>query len=308
MKSYVANRLAVGNRLFPAEIKIDNFGVNLKIPGFFSGQEKSLGFHQISSVKIDSPLIGFSKITFDTIGFDRLVAEGFEKSDAIEIKELVQRGISAPRGSLSNTGNYTADPIVIQSPKTAEQINAETEQEKARHQIELEKKEQIRQSDKEFLDAIGKTFAYLFKNWKITVPVIFSILFVIVAWILFKNWMDEKNKKQSNEQIKNENIVQQPTIKSNEQTLSNSNQQKILVSDSNKNIPLKIASSKILLYQINDPDGYSNLRDNPNGNVIRKVYENERFEIIDSSNRFKKVKFSDGSTGYIHETRIKQVE
>ena len=50
MKQYTANRLSGGNRLFPAEIKIDDFGVTVKVPNLFSGKEKSLGYDKISSV------------------------------------------------------------------------------------------------------------------------------------------------------------------------------------------------------------------------------------------------------------------
>ena len=89
MKQFTANRLAGGNRIFPAEIKIDNFGVTLKIPGLFSGREKSLGFDKISSVSFHSPMIGFCKITFDTIGFDHIIAEGFEKKDAEDNSMLI---------------------------------------------------------------------------------------------------------------------------------------------------------------------------------------------------------------------------
>jgi hypothetical protein len=55
---------------------------------------------------------------------------------------------------------------------------------------------------------------------------------------------------------------------------------------------------------IEDPDGYSNLREVPSGNVIRKVYVGEKFEIIGEVNNYKKVQFSDASTGYIHNSRV----
>jgi len=112
MKKFVANRLSGGNRIFPSEISIDNFGVTVKIPGFFSGREKSLSFDTISSVRIDCPLVGFSSITLNTIGFDRVSADGFSKDDAEEIKELIQIGIQSIRGSvgeLSFSSNVTTE-------------------------------------------------------------------------------------------------------------------------------------------------------------------------------------------------------
>jgi hypothetical protein len=57
-------------------------------------------------------------------------------------------------------------------------------------------------------------------------------------------------------------------------------------------------------YHIQDPDGYSNLRESPNGKIIRKVYPNEAFTIIDSLDSFMFVEFSDGSVGYIHKSRV----
>lgn len=61
-------------------------------------------------------------------------------------------------------------------------------------------------------------------------------------------------------------------------------------------------------YKIQDPDGYSNLRETPNGKVLRKVFENEIFDVIGSEGKFKKVKLSDGTEGYIHETRVIEVK
>ncbi len=60
------------------------------------------------------------------------------------------------------------------------------------------------------------------------------------------------------------------------------------------------------LFTIDDPDGYTNLRATPGGTVIRKVLENETFEIIESGDTYSQVKFADGSTGFIHNSRIIQ--
>ena len=58
------------------------------------------------------------------------------------------------------------------------------------------------------------------------------------------------------------------------------------------------------LYSIDDPDGYTNLRTTPGGIIIRKVYENETFEIVETGHNYSQVKFSDGSTGFLHNSRI----
>ena len=62
------------------------------------------------------------------------------------------------------------------------------------------------------------------------------------------------------------------------------------------------------LYSIDDPDGYTNLRATPGGTVIRKVLEDETFEIVESGETHARVKFADGSTGFIHNSRIIQAK
>ena len=60
----------------------------------------------------------------------------------------------------------------------------------------------------------------------------------------------------------------------------------------------------IKYYEINDPDGYSNLRDSPGGKILRRVYLGEKFEVFGERERHKKVKLSSGEIGYIHVTRV----
>ncbi|MEY5068389.1 MAG: hypothetical protein RLZ47_251 [Bacteroidota bacterium] len=57
-------------------------------------------------------------------------------------------------------------------------------------------------------------------------------------------------------------------------------------------------------YSINDPDGYTNLRATPGGKIIRKVYENETFDIIQPGEPYSKIKLTDGTVGYMHNSRI----
>jgi hypothetical protein len=60
-------------------------------------------------------------------------------------------------------------------------------------------------------------------------------------------------------------------------------------------------------YSISDPDGYTNLRTTPGGKIIRKVYENETFDIIQPGEPYSKIKLTDGTVGYLHNSRIKSV-
>ena len=117
-KIYKASRVAEGNRLFPAEIHIEENEIMLKLPGFFSNKSRHLIYTQIEGVNIDTPMIGYSTITF-VVGGEKLVGHGFTKSEAKEIKEicsekmvahtplsqtqLIADAISAAAG-VSNTG------------------------------------------------------------------------------------------------------------------------------------------------------------------------------------------------------------
>lgn len=89
MEIFIASRLTAGNKLFPAEIIIDQDGVTLKIPGLFSGNEKTIPYTRISSVDIKCPLIGFSTISIETTGEGSIRAHGFKRSEVTRIKEQI---------------------------------------------------------------------------------------------------------------------------------------------------------------------------------------------------------------------------
>ncbi|MCC8424353.1 PH domain-containing protein [Mucilaginibacter sp. UR6-11] len=94
---YTASRLSEGNKLFPAEIIVEDTGITIKIPGFFSGDETSVAYSSISAVEIDTPLIGYSTIRFYHNG-NKVEAHGFSKSDAQEIKAAIENGRNKVRG------------------------------------------------------------------------------------------------------------------------------------------------------------------------------------------------------------------
>lgn len=138
MKTFEASRLSEGNKIFPAKIKIDELGVTLKIPGFLGGKEKTLSYLDISSVNIDTPMIGYSKITFRTIGYDHIHATGFSKADALEIKQMVQQyAASARTGGLTmNAGN-----VNVSGGSTQNSDFAKAEAKKAEADLEAKKVE-----------------------------------------------------------------------------------------------------------------------------------------------------------------------
>jgi hypothetical protein len=89
METFIASRLTGGNRIFPSKIIIDNLGVTLKIPGFFSGNEKTIPFNRISSVDIDCPFVGYSTIIIETTGEGQIQANGFTKDEVKRMKQII---------------------------------------------------------------------------------------------------------------------------------------------------------------------------------------------------------------------------
>jgi hypothetical protein len=87
MQEYIASRLSEGNKLYPAHIIIDDRGVTLKLPGFFSGKETTILFSSISSVDIETPLVGYSTIGIETKGEGKIIAHGFTKAEVTEMKQ-----------------------------------------------------------------------------------------------------------------------------------------------------------------------------------------------------------------------------
>lgn len=89
METFIASRVAEGNRIFPSTITIDQQGVTLKVPSLFSGKEKTIPFTRISSVDIECPLLGYSTILIDTTGEGNILAHGFTKAEVTRMKTLI---------------------------------------------------------------------------------------------------------------------------------------------------------------------------------------------------------------------------
>jgi hypothetical protein len=88
---FTANRLSNGNGLFPIEIHIDDYSVTIKKPGLIAATEKTMMYRNISSVVLNTPIFGFTKIKINTIGLDSMLVEGFERFHAEEIKRLIEQ-------------------------------------------------------------------------------------------------------------------------------------------------------------------------------------------------------------------------
>lgn len=95
---FTASRLSDNNKVFPAEIHIEELGITVKIPGFFRGKTEYFDFTKISNVSVVTPLIGYSTITFSAAG-SKVSAHGFKKSEVLRIKKAIadgKRSVSMP--------------------------------------------------------------------------------------------------------------------------------------------------------------------------------------------------------------------
>ena len=63
-------------------------------------------------------------------------------------------------------------------------------------------------------------------------------------------------------------------------------------------------SEELQYFKIEDPDGYTNMRDAPGGSIIRRVLPNEKFRVTGVLDNYKIVSFDNGETGYIHNSRV----
>lgn len=90
MTIFAASRFSNGNAIFPLEIHIDDYSITIKKPGLISASEKTMMYRNISSVELFTPVFGFTKVKFNTIGLDSMLVEGFERFEAEEIKRLIE--------------------------------------------------------------------------------------------------------------------------------------------------------------------------------------------------------------------------
>lgn len=134
-KIYKASRVSEGNRLFPAEIHIEETEIMLKIPGFFSGKSRHIVYQQIEGVNIDTPMIGYSTITF-IVGGEKIVGHGFTKTEVKEIKQICSAKISAssPRSQTELIANAISSAAGI--TKNPEQISVADELKKLKELLD----------------------------------------------------------------------------------------------------------------------------------------------------------------------------
>lgn len=87
-KTFTASRISEGNVLFPPTIIFDDNGVTVRCPFIYSGKSTYIPYSCISSVHIETPIIGFSTISFYAFG-NQVSIHGFLKVEAIEMRQLI---------------------------------------------------------------------------------------------------------------------------------------------------------------------------------------------------------------------------
>lgn len=126
---FSASRLSEGNKIFPAQIHIEDSGITVKIPGFFSGESKYFDFKDIASVDVKAPLVGYSTITFYA-GGTNISAHGFTSSEVKKIKQAIENGkLKGPSSSQGGFGMNT-DNFETSSDSRADRIRAYAETDK----------------------------------------------------------------------------------------------------------------------------------------------------------------------------------
>lgn len=86
---YVTSRISKGNKLFPTEISTEENGLSVRMPGMFNDKNTFLAYSSISSVTVETPLIGFSTIYISSQG-SQITIHGFSKRDAIAIRKAIE--------------------------------------------------------------------------------------------------------------------------------------------------------------------------------------------------------------------------
>ena len=86
-----ASRMSKGNRLFPTQVAISPTSVVHYTPEWFGRLEHSMHMAHVASVRIDTNMM-FSDVYIETTGGASPIAcHGHRKSDAIRMKELIER-------------------------------------------------------------------------------------------------------------------------------------------------------------------------------------------------------------------------
>jgi hypothetical protein len=85
-----ASRLSWGNRIFPAQVIISDTSVTHFRPQWIGKLEESIHISHVASIRIDTNIL-FSDVYIETTGGQNPIeCHGHSKSDAVEMKRLIE--------------------------------------------------------------------------------------------------------------------------------------------------------------------------------------------------------------------------
>jgi hypothetical protein len=128
VERFFASRLTSGNFIFRTEISVSPVRVLKRKRSWFSSDEESINIRHVSSVRIKTGML-FSDIWIESSGgTNQIQSHGHSKSDAQEIKRLIEEqqhrfneGDAAARGEAATGGGplhpcpWCAEPIRLEA-------------------------------------------------------------------------------------------------------------------------------------------------------------------------------------------------
>src|ERR1700691_3568019 len=88
---FAASRLSSGNHLFPTQVLISPDTVVQYTPRWIGRREESIHVAHVASVRIDTRLLLSDVLIETTGGTDPIRCHGHRKSDAVQMKMLIER-------------------------------------------------------------------------------------------------------------------------------------------------------------------------------------------------------------------------
>jgi hypothetical protein len=144
---------------------------------------------------------------------------------------------------------------------------------------------------------------------KLDLKKIVGILGVVILLLFAKQFLTStSNKIESTAEVTTEEVVEEAPVAIQEEEVVQEEEESSYSEPSPEPAveaaPATPQKQAVQLYSIQDPDGYTNLRATAGGKIIRKVYENETFELVEAGETYSKIKLKDGTTGFLHNSRI----
>jgi len=126
---FTASRLTRGNRIFPTQVAIGSLSVVQCKPQWFGREEQSIHINHVASVTIDTGIL-FSDVVIETSGgSEPIVCHGHRRSDAVRMKELIERvqgerfeARASPSGAGADAGGSRLCPFCAETIKAAARV------------------------------------------------------------------------------------------------------------------------------------------------------------------------------------------